>query len=280
MIVISMIFQMITQMTTRHRNNPVVNNKLQLLTADWPAPANVHAVSTTRLHGDSVGNYAGLNLALHVGDDAQTVEKNRGYLSSSLNLPDEPLWLNQVHQTGIVNVAEYPRIENVLPDADASFSVKPDHVCVVMTADCLPLLVCNRKGNKVAAIHAGWRGLAAGVIESSITALHEPADQLLVWLGPAIGPQAFEVGEEVRTAFISKFAKAGSTATQVAQAFTQNRAGHYLVDIYQLARLTLQTMGIESVYGGEYCTFNDAKHFYSYRRDGTTGRQASLIWFS
>jgi hypothetical protein len=254
--------------------------KPELLTPDWPAPANIHAFSTTRLCGESEAVYAGLNLALHVGDDTQTVEKNRAHLSSFLRLPGEPLWLNQVHQTGIVNAAEYPGIEHAPPDADASFSVKPNQVCIVMTADCLPVLVCNRRGNKVAAIHAGWRGLAEGVIESAIAALHEPADQLLVWLGPAIGPQAFEVGEEVRAAFISKFATFENITTQVALAFTQNRAGHYLADIYQLARLTLQTLGIGAVYGGEHCTFNDADHFYSYRRDATTGRQASLIWFS
>lgn len=257
-----------------------MSDKLQLLTADWPAPANVHAVSTTRQHGESKGDYAGLNLALHVGDDAQTVVKNRARLAAFLGLPDEPIWLNQVHKTCTVNTDEYSKTAKMPPDADASFSVKPNQVCVVMTADCLPLLVCNRKGDKVAAIHAGWRGLAEGVIEYSIAALQEPADQLLVWLGPAIGPQAFEVGEEVRAVFIGKFAEFGSLSIQAAQAFTQTSPGHYLADIYQLARLTLQTLGISAVYGGEYCTFNDANHFYSYRRDGTTGRQASLIWFS
>lgn len=262
-----------------------MKTELEFILPEWPAPANIHVYSTTRLNGLSQGVYAGLNLALHVGDNAQTVEKNRAFLSEALCLPGDPVWLNQVHHATAINASAQQNnsLEKTPLDADASFSFKANHVCVVMTADCLPLLICNRKGDKVAAIHAGWRGLAEGVIESSITALHESPEQLLVWLGPAIGPQAFEVGEEVRNAFIAKFANATCakvTPELVKSYFVQNRAGHYLADIYQLARLALNVMGIESVYGGEHCTFNDVDHFYSFRRDGTTGRQASLIWFS
>jgi len=252
-----------------------MKTELQLITPNWPAPDNVHAVSTTRISGESKGVYAGLNLAQHVGDDPQTVEQNRRQLSTVLALPNEPFWLNQVHQATALNTSTQNKVlkGSVVPDADASFSSQENRVCAVMTADCLPVLICNSQGNKVSAIHAGWRGLAEGVIENSIAGLNERPGRLMAWLGPAIGPQAFEVGEEVRCTFVEKFAQAEA-------AFIQNRPGHYLADIYQLARLVLDSVGVKAIYGGEYCTFNDANHFYSYRRDGTTGRQASLIWFS
>ena len=243
---------------------------------NWPAPDNIHAFSSTRVAGESQGVYAGLNLAQHVGDDSQTVEKNRRQLSSALHLPNEPFWLNQVHQATALNSSTQQNGQErrtTVPSADASFSLQANHVCAVMTADCLPVLLCNSQGDKVSAIHAGWRGLAEGVIENSVAALSERPGRLMAWLGPAIGPQAFEVGEEVRDIFVEKFALAEA-------AFIQNKPGHYLADIYQLARLVLSSVGVKAIYGGEYCTFNDANHFYSYRRDGTTGRQASLIWFS
>ena len=255
--------------------------EIKLITPDWPAPKNIHAYSTTRLHGVSEGVFSGLNLALHVGDKPESVKSNREHLSSSLKLPTAPYWLNQVHQATAINAAE--QTNQITPDADASFSLSKNQVCVVMTADCLPVLICNRQGNKVAAAHAGWKGLADGVIESTISKLNETPDQLLVWLGPAIGPESFEVGEDVRQVFLRKFEVSGLSqqfAEEVQSAFIENRAGHYLADIYQLARLTLKLIGVEAVYGGEYCTFNDANHFYSFRRDGKTGRQASLIWFS
>jgi len=217
----------------------------------------------------TLGTYDSFNLALHVEDDAQKVEANRQQLVEQLNLPGEPLWLNQVHGHRAVNAAQF---SNRLPNADASFSDQPNHVCAVMTADCLPVLICNLKGSKVAAAHAGWRGLANGVIENTVASLNESPHRLLVWLGPAIGPQAFEVGEEVRDVFVKEL-------PATVGAFKQSRSGHFLADIYKLARLRLKAMGIEAVYGGEYCTFTDAHHFYSYRRDGKTGRQASLIWF-
>ena len=252
----------------------VKRDGLQLLQPDWPAPVNVHAWSTSRVQGVSEAPYQGLNLALHVGDRSEAVQLNRQRLAQVLALPQTPLWLDQVHQQQVVNAAELVNCgepERQL-EADAAYSPQAGVVCAVMTADCLPLLICNRRGDRVAAVHAGWRGLAAGVIESTLVALQQPADELLVWLGPAIGPSAFEVGEEVRQAFIAEDAETVS-------AFQQNRPGHYLADIYALARRRLQAFGVQAIYGGGFCTFTDANHFYSYRRDGTTGRQASLIWF-
>jgi len=253
----------------------------ELITPDWPAADTVHAFSTTRhtpaSTGRSQGGYASYNLALHVEDNPLHVQKNRQQLAAQLSLPAEPLWLEQVHGTEVLNAAQTQI--NVIgatpPQADASYTTHASHVCAVMTADCLPILLCNRQGNKVAAAHAGWRGLAAGVIEATLLALNEAPSELLVWLGPAIGPAVFEVGENVRKAFVDELAASAS-------AFKANRPGHYLADIYQLARLRLKRLGVDgdAVYGGEYCTYTDEERFYSYRRDAKTGRQASLIWFS
>lgn len=239
-----------------------------IIIPDWPAPAMVRAISTTRRGGFSQGPYNSLNLALHVEDDAAQVASNRQHLKTHASLPAEPLWLEQVHGDRVVDASQ---CSTSTPACDASFSDQPGVVCAVMTADCLPVLICDRQGERVAAAHAGWRGLAAGVIESSVGALQRPPQDLLVWLGPAIGPKAFEVGDEVRTAFVSDMPGAAS-------AFRETRAGHYLADLYQLARLRLLRLGIEAVYGGGYCTFTDADQFFSFRRDGKTGRQASLIW--
>ncbi len=246
---------------------------LSFITPNWPAPDNIHAFSSTRnLAGEaaSAGKYDGFNLALHVEDATDQVLQNRQQLSESLNLPREPLWLNQVHGHQVVNCAQ-TYIEP--PKADASFSEHKNYVCTVMTADCLPVLICNRQGTKVAAVHAGWRGLADGIIEKTIQTLNEKPENILVWLGPAIGADAFEVGEEVRNIFIQHLSDTDS-------AFKQNRPGHYLADIYRLAKTRLRAIHVEAVYGGEHCTFNDADQFYSYRRDGVTGRQASIIWFA
>lgn len=249
-----------------------IENEIKLLQPDWPAPPQVRAFSTTRAGGVSEGSFAGLNLALHVEDDPQNVLQNRRQLLSHIKLDQSPLWLEQVHGQTVVDVSSVTLGQ--LPQADASMSQSVQAgACVVMTADCLPLLVCNRQGDRVAAIHAGWRGLAEGVIESTITAMQQPPEQLLVWLGPAIGPQAFEVGEDVREIFLRQH-------HQSEAAFVENRPAHYMADIYQLAKIRLSLLGIESVYGGGYCTFNDADQFFSYRRDGKTGRQASMIWLS
>lgn len=255
-----------------------------IIKADWPAADNIHAFCTTRKHGVSAGVYAGLNLALHVEDNPQHVAANRKQLINELKLPEEPRWLNQVHGNRVLN-ANYINSDHLSDQkdnnqliqtdallADASFSEMANTVCAVMTADCLPVLICNRKGTKVAAAHVGWRGLADDVIEATVASLSERHSELLVWLGPAIGPQAFEVGEDVYNVFVNNQPKA-------VEAFKQNRPGQYLADIYHLAKLRLHNIGIREIYGGEYCTYTDADQFYSYRRDGKTGRQASLIWF-
>lgn len=238
---------------------------------DWPAPANVRALSTTRDGGVSEGVFAGLNLGAHVGDDLARVEANRGHLQRVAAIPAPLNWLNQVHGT-VVHPASCHYEQ--APDADAACAHEVEQACIVMTADCLPVLFCDRAGTVVAAAHAGWRGLKDGVLEASIAAMAcDPVD-ILAWLGPAIGPTAFEVGGEVRDAFMAEQAKA--TAAFV----PSPNEGKWLADIYQLARLRLTRAGVNAVYGGEHCTFSDGEQFYSYRRDGQTGRMASLIWLT
>ncbi len=240
---------------------------MDFIKPDWPAPKNIKAFCTTREAGVSEDAYAHFNLALHVEDNPSHVKKNRQLLYKSLNLPSEPAWLEQVHGVQIINATH----ANKTPQADASFATEKNKVCVVMTADCLPILICNQQGTKVAAAHAGWRGLQAGVIEASIDALEENSRDILVWLGPAIGADAFEVGDEVRQKFINEI-------PETALAFSANKPGHWLANIYQLAKIRLQNIGIDKIYGGGFCTYTDQQRFYSYRRDGVTGRMASLIW--
>lgn len=238
------------------------------LVPDWPAPATVRALSTTRLGGVSHGSYASLNLAQHCGDDAQAVAENRQRLQTLLNLAHPPLWLNQVHGTRVVALEQAQGLES----ADAATSHSHGRACVVMTADCLPVLLCNRAGTLVAAAHAGWRGLVGGVLEATVAALPCAASELLVWLGPAIGPQAFEVGDEVRAAFIAHDAAASTC-------FQPSPTGRWLADLYHLARQRLAAVGVSAVYGGGRCTFSEAEYFHSYRRDGAhSGRMASLVW--
>jgi purine-nucleoside/S-methyl-5'-thioadenosine phosphorylase / adenosine deaminase len=243
----------------------------QCIRPDWPAPANILALSTTRRGGCSEGVWRGLNLGGHVGDDASSVGKNRQDLSQLLPQGTRLAWLQQVHGTTVVNAAQ----AMACPEADAAWSTRPEQACVVMTADCLPVLLCNQAGTVVAAVHAGWRGLLDGVIESTVSAMAVPGSQLLAWLGPAIGPSSFEVGTQVREAFLGRAQEPGL----VAACFTpvSHKPGHYLADIYQLARIRLQGLGVDGIYGGHSCTYSDAEKFYSYRRDGETGRQASLI---
>ena len=240
---------------------------MNLIRPDWPAPANVRAAISTRRGGVSVGPYASLNLAAHVGDEPAAVAENRARLRNELALPAEPAWLNQVHGTAVADAV------GGACDADAGVAAHCGAVCAVLTADCLPLLLCDRAGSRVAAVHAGWRGLLGGVIESALARLGGDAGELMVWLGPAIGPDAFEVGDEVRSAFIAADAAA-------AAAFRPSPAGRWLADLYALARLRLSRRGVTAVYGGGLCTYHDARRFYSYRRDGVTGRMASLIWLS
>ncbi len=234
------------------------------LTPQWPAPARVKSCVTTRAGGVSADTYASLNLGDHVGDDPVAVAKNRQRLVSLLGC--KPAWLRQVHGTAVVEALPEQDAE-----ADASWTATPGVACAIMTADCLPALFCDRAGTRVAAAHAGWRGLAAGVLEATLDALALPADQVLVWLGPAIGAQAFEVGAEVREAFIAQH-------PQAAEAFRpSHNAGKFMADIYQLARIRLAARGVTAVYGGDFCTYNDPR-FYSYRRSAQAGRFASLIW--
>ncbi len=240
----------------------------EVITPDWPAPRNVRALTTTRLGGVSRAPFDSFNLATHVGDDPQSVAQNRRLLHESFPLPGEPLWLSQVHGVGIVNAAK----AQMDAEGDGSFSVQPGLVCTVMTADCLPVLLTDRIGSCVAAAHAGWRGLADGVIEAAVKALPVAPDQLMAWLGPAIGPAAFEVGPEVREAFCS-------VSVDAAKAF-EPRGDKWLADIYRLARQRLARVGVSQVYGGGLCTYSDERRFYSYRRDGQTGRMASLIWLT
>lgn len=242
--------------------------KPDVLWADWPAPKNIKALTTTRFGGVSLGPYSSLNLADHVDDKLEHVTHNRQIISQSLNI-QEPVWLKQVHGTEVADAA------TVLhhAESDAIFSNQKNQVCAVLTADCLPLLFCNQTASKVAAAHAGWRGLAEGVIEQTVDALQERPDNIMVWLGPAIGANCFEVGQDVYDAFVSQ-------TTEAARAFRKTDAEHYLADIYQLARLRLKNLGIEKVYGGGLCTYTDEDRFYSFRKNNITGRMASMIWIS
>lgn len=236
------------------------------LTPQWPAPLRVRACVTTRSGGVSLAPFDSFNLGEHVEDDPVAVAKNRQRLVSLLGC--KPAWLRQVHGTAVVQAEP-----GQAPEADASWTATPGIACTVMTADCLPLLFCDRAGSRVAAAHAGWRGLAAGVLEATLDVLAVAPSEVLVWLGPAIGPQAFEVGGEVREAFVAAH-------PQAAAAFgPASRAGHYLADLYQLARIRLAARGVTAVYGGDFCTYSDPR-FYSYRRAARTGRFASLIWLA
>lgn len=241
--------------------------KTDWILPDWPAPPRIRAVSTTRNGGCSRGPYAGLNLGDHVGDAPSRVQHNRRFLAHTLGLSAAPLWLQQVHGCRVLESGEGGDTSR----ADAATTTVPGQVCAVMTADCLPLLLCNNSGRRVAAVHAGWRGLAAGVIEAALDRFDDPADEILAWLGPAIGPAAFEVGNEVRDRFLS-------VDPNSELAFAPGRNGRWLADIYQLARLRLTARGIRFVGGGDCCTVSEPERFFSYRRDGVTGRMATLIW--
>ena len=236
---------------------------------DWPAPAGVRALITTRQGGASSGAFASMNLGMRSGDIAEDVRRNRARLRQEL--PAEPLWLRQVHGSAVVE-ADGSKGNTVADlEADAVVAHRPQTVCAVLSADCLPVLLCDAQGSVVAAAHAGWRGLCAGVIERTVQAMQRPGRALLAYLGPAIGPAAYEVGPEVRQAFIDADAQAEA-------AFAAGRPGRYLADLYALARQRLANCGVANVHGGGYCTYTDQESFFSYRRDGATGRMASLIW--
>jgi YfiH family protein len=235
---------------------------------DWPAPANVKALQTTRNGGISAAPYDTLNLGLHVGDDPVRVNRNRQLLAPFM--PSEPVWMEQVHGTVVANAdAAECRVQ-----ADACIARQRGSVCVVMTADCLPVLLCDEDGTVVGAVHAGWKGLAAGVIEATVKEMGVAPHKLLAWLGPAIGPEAFEVGEDVRAAFTAHDAKA-------AEAFkSHGMQGKYHADICLLARQRLAAPGITRISGGTFCTYHQKEKFFSYRRDGVTGRMGTFIWLA
>ena len=235
------------------------------ITPAWPAPSNVRTLITTRNGGASVGAHASFNVGLSAGDDRAAVDANRAQLRS--HLPQDPAWLKQMHGTRVVCADELTGI----PEADASYTRRAQTVCTVMVADCMPVLLCDENGSVVAVAHAGWRGLSAGVLENTIAAMGVAADELIAFLGPAIGPDAFEVGADVRNAFIAANPAAGD-------AFKPLRQDKWLADLFMLARQRLARCGVQRVFGGGQCTYNDPARFYSYRRDRTTGRMAALIW--
>ncbi len=230
-------------------------------------PQGANMVVTTRIGGFSKPPFAGLNLSDRVGDETAAVQKNRRYLRRALNLPTEPVWPKQRHGADVF-VADSAAAN---PVADATIAFAPGLVCAVTAADCLPILLCDKRARRVAAIHAGWRGLAAGVIERTAEALRARPHDVIAWLGPAIGPDAFRVGDEVRDVFVADDKRA-------ALAFVPDNAGRWMANIYQLARLRLERLGIADISGGFHCTYHDSKHFYSYRRSARTGRMAALVW--
>lgn len=239
---------------------------MQYLQPDWPAPQHIKAYTTLR------SGWGGRNLQRdgNLGNnecDKPFIEASQ-QLASLLHLPEEPIWILQTHSTIVIEATPENREQN----ADASFTAQPNRICAVLTADCLPVLICNKQGTHIAAIHAGWRGLSGGIIEKTIEALNQENENLLIWLGPAIGPQKFEVGKDVYDAFTSRHPES-------ADAFIPRPDGKWLGNLYELARIRLKLMGITQIYGGDYCTYSQEDWFFSYRRDkGQTGRMASLIW--
>lgn len=236
-----------------------------LIIPDWPAPINVKSLQTTRAGGISSPPYDSFNLGDHVGDAPLAVERNRILLNRLL--PSEPVWLEQVHGIRVANAD----MASCLPQADACIARHRAAVCVVMTADCLPVLLCDTQGSVVGTAHAGWKGLAAGVIEAIVQAMDVAPENIMVWLGPAISQNEFEVGDEVRAAFVA-------IQPQAASAFIPGQNGKWFADLYALARLRLNALGITAIYGGGYCTYRERERFFSYRRDGATGRMGTFIW--
>lgn len=256
------------------------SNKHPWILPQWPAPESVKAVSTTRQQGFSVGKYAELNLGVHVEDDAGCVARNRDYLRRQLAMPSEPAWLRQVHGNKVQLLTSTDDIKRDQLQADASVTRERAQICVAQTADCLPVLLCDTQAKVVAAAHCGWRGLCHGILKNTVAAMNklEPdAGELMAWLGPAIGPRAFEVGEEVLQAYIEVAPENALAFNEIDSADSSRK---FLADIYQLARNALQAEGVNRIYGGEYCTYSQGDLFYSYRRDGVTGRMASLIWLA
>lgn len=245
------------------------------LPADWPAPPGVHAFTTLR-HGLGVSSppFDDFNLGNRYaadGDDPATVERNRALLVEAAGLPSAPYWLKQVHGIDVVR-CDGPPGEGHEPIADASVAATPGTVLAILTADCLPVVFAADDGREVAAAHAGWPGLSAGMLEATVAAMHTPADRLLAWIGPAAGPQRYEIGAEVRDRFLAQDARAEA-------AFVPTRPGHWRVDLFAIARMRLAHAGVTRVYGGDLCTISDPQRFFSHRRDARTGRMATLVWF-
>ena len=240
-------------------------SKASFFVPDWPAPAGVHALMTLRTGGTSSGPWDSFNLATHCGDSASAVDRNRALLRA--HLPSEPRWLRQVH--GVQVVCADVTADGV--EADASHTREVGTVCAVLVADCMPVLLCARSGESVAAAHAGWRGLAGGVIEATVAALGLPGHELMAWLGPAIGPQVFQVGPEVRAAFVQ-------VAAEDAGGFRVDAGDRWLCDLAWLARARLARLGVTAIHGGQGCTVSEPARFFSFRRDRTCGRMAALIW--
>jgi polyphenol oxidase len=245
-------------------------NDPSLLEFDWKLPAGVHAAFTTRSGGASAGEWSSLNLGAHVGDAPEAVAENRRRVRQLLGLKAEPAWLNQVHGVAVCDL-DSVKHRKMPVEADAAITSQKDHACVVMVADCLPVLFASRDGQKIGAAHAGWRGLAAGVLEHTVLALGVPANELTAWMGPCISREHFEVGDEVQEAFVAQDAGA-------AAAFTPNARGKWQADLSALARRRLNALGVNDISGGQWCTFADPAKFFSHRRDGKGGRMAALIW--
>lgn len=239
---------------------------IDLIQPHWPAPSAISACCTTRLGGVSESPFDSFNLALHVGDDEARVRQNRQDLRDRLQLPAQPGWINQTHGIHTVVLEQ-----DSCRDADAAVSRQPGQVAVVMTADCLPILMCNRSATEVAAVHAGWRGLQSGVIQSALAAMQSASDQLMAWIGPGISQPCFEVGDEVLAAF-------ADSVPGAADYFSPHGQGHWLCDLAGLAERVLNQQGVSQVFRDPHCSYRDAELFYSYRRATTTGRMASLIW--
>jgi polyphenol oxidase len=246
-------------------------SELGLIVPDWPASPKVRAVLTLRSGGVSAGPFRSLNMGAHVGDEPAAVAENRRRLRGELRLPAEPAWLSQVHGTQVIDLDSATAVG--LPPADATVARSTQHVCVVQVADCMPVLFTTRQATAVAAAHAGWRGLAAGVLESTVRSLSAEPAEVIAWLGTAIGPEHFEVGEEVRAQFLAHDANA-------ARAFHANARGRWQCDLYMLARQRLTACGVTAIFGGTGCTYADPARFFSFRRDGQCGRMAALIWLA
>jgi len=250
---------------------------MDFITADWPAPNGIHAMVTLRTNGHSVGAYASLNLGDHIGDDPNAVLLNRQALQAAL--PSAPIWMRQVHGTSVSSPSSRLDQSLLLPEADAAITDRPNAVLAVLTADCMPVFFCSKDGKHIGVAHAGWRGLCAGILENTLGALMSesqglPPSAFMTWLGPAIGPNHFEVGQDVLEAFASRGFQLGPDTFDP----IPSKPNKYLANLPLLARQALKKAGVEQIYGGDLCTYSDSNRFFSYRRDGVSGRFASLIW--